>query len=364
MPTPNYYQTGTITLTSGSEGFTTSGAALQSVEIRAGDVIIANGLSLPIASITGENAGTLLDPCPAAAAGTLPVRIAFQNDTKRFHAWAVWLRDKLSIGHLMSFAEMPLAQDKIPYTTTGGGWSLSNLSTFGRNLIASSSASAARTALGASTVGSSIFAAANEQDVRTALGASTVGSALFAAVDASAARTALGASTVGASIFTADDAATARTAIGIGPSQVFPATGIKLTTTPSSDPNTLDAYEEGSWTPSLVFNGGSSGMTYSSRSGQYTRIGRTVFFDASFNLSAKGSSTGSAVIRGLPFSGQTYGAGGAFGFSFTGLTGAVTIYIAASELALYQANSGGFSTMDHTSFTNDTAIRVSGFYRV
>ena len=320
MPTPNYYQTGTITLTSGSEGFTTSGAALQSVEIRAGDVIIANGLSLPIASITGENAGTLLDPCPAAAAGTLPVRIAFQNDTKRFHAWAVWLRDKLSIGHLMSFAEMPLAQDKIPYTTTGGGWSLSNLSTFGRNLIASSSASAARTALGASTVGSSIFAAA--------------------------------------------DAATARTAIGIGPSQVFPATGIKLTTTPSSDPNTLDAYEEGSWTPSLVFNGGSSGMTYSSRSGQYTRIGRTVFFDASFNLSAKGSSTGSAVIRGLPFSGQTYGAGGAFGFSFTGLTGAVTIYIAASELALYQANSGGFSTMDHTSFTNDTAIRVSGFYRV
>ena len=320
MPTPNYYQTGTITLTSGSEGFTTSGAALQSVEIRAGDVIIANGLSLPIASITGENAGTLLDPCPAAAAGTLPVRIAFQNDTKRFHAWAVWLRDKLSIGHLMSFAEMPLAQDKIPYTTTGGGWSLSNLSTFGRNLIASSSASAARTALGASTVGSSIFAAA--------------------------------------------DAATARTAIGIGPSQVFPATGIKLTTTPSSDPNTLDAYEEGSWTPSLVFNGGSSGMTYSSRYGQYTRIGRTVFFDASFNLSAKGSSTGSAVIRGLPFSGQTYGAGGAFGFSFTGLTGAVTIYIAASELALYQANSGGFSTMDHTSFTNDTAIRVSGFYRV
>src|SRR5665647_161935 len=47
----------------------------------------------------------------------------------------------------------------------------------------------------------------------------------------------------------------------------FPATQ-----NPSSDPNTLDDYEEGSWTPALKFGGNSVGITYSAgnQTGQYT----------------------------------------------------------------------------------------------
>jgi hypothetical protein len=51
---------------------------------------------------------------------------------------------------------------------------------------------------------------------RTALGATTTGNSLFTAVDAAAGRTALGATTTGNSLFTAADAAAARTAIGAG----------------------------------------------------------------------------------------------------------------------------------------------------
>jgi hypothetical protein len=51
---------------------------------------------------------------------------------------------------------------------------------------------------------------------RTALGATTTGNALFVSADAAAGRTALGATTVGSNVFTAADAAAARTAIGAG----------------------------------------------------------------------------------------------------------------------------------------------------
>ncbi len=77
---------------------------------------------------------------------------------------------------------------------------------------------------------------------------------------------------------------------------VFPATQI-----PSSNANTLDDYEEGTWTPSVTFDGGSTGITYSNRFGFYTKIGRQVFVQCTVSLSSKGSSTGTAQIEGLPF---------------------------------------------------------------
>ena len=62
----------------------------------------------------------------------------------------------------------------------------------------------------------------------------------------------------------------------------------------STDANTLDDYEEGTWTPSV---GGTA--TYSSRTGTYTKIGRqvTAWFDVSILLVG----TGSGALQGLPF---------------------------------------------------------------
>jgi hypothetical protein len=69
----------------------------------------------------------------------------------------------------------------------------------------------------------------------------------------------------------------------------------------SADVNTLDDYEEGTWTPVIGGSTGTSGQTYSVQVGYYTKIGK--FVSASFYLvlSAKGTITGNAQIQGLPF---------------------------------------------------------------
>lgn len=69
----------------------------------------------------------------------------------------------------------------------------------------------------------------------------------------------------------------------------------------SSNANTLDDYEEGTFTPSLLFGGGNTDLVASVSNGRYTKIGRIVAFTIYITLTAKGSSTGDATITNLPF---------------------------------------------------------------
>jgi len=84
--------------------------------------------------------------------------------------------------------------------------------------------------------------------------------------------------------------------------------GIYLGVNSATAANLLDDYEEGTWTPNLLFGGGSTGMTYTTQSGIYTKIGRICHIQVRITLSAKGSSTGSAYVTGWPFSANS-GAG-------------------------------------------------------
>ena len=72
----------------------------------------------------------------------------------------------------------------------------------------------------------------------------------------------------------------------------------------STDANTLDDYEEGTWTPVIGGDGGESGQSYSGQTGHYTKTGRVVTVNFRVVLSAKGTITGSVVIKGLPFTTQ------------------------------------------------------------
>jgi len=67
----------------------------------------------------------------------------------------------------------------------------------------------------------------------------------------------------------------------------------------SSDANTLDDYEEGTWTPSI---GGTA--TYGTRIATYTKIGDTVraYFDITIGTIGTGSTT---ILSGFPFSSNT-----------------------------------------------------------
>ena len=75
----------------------------------------------------------------------------------------------------------------------------------------------------------------------------------------------------------------------------FPATAVACT-----DVNTLDDYEEGTWTPTVIGTTAAGTVTYSVRNARYTKIGRTVFVETLLNWSA-GTGTGNLRVGGLPF---------------------------------------------------------------
>jgi len=76
----------------------------------------------------------------------------------------------------------------------------------------------------------------------------------------------------------------------------FPATQ-----NPSSDVNTLDDYEEGTWTPVIGGATSETGQTYNIQVGKYVKIGKFVHYHCYVGLTAKGTITGSVEIHGLPF---------------------------------------------------------------
>ena len=88
------------------------------------------------------------------------------------------------------------------------------------------------------------------------------------------------------------------TTIGVGgatPSASGSGITFPATQSASSDANTLDDYEEGTWTPSVGGN-----ATYTAQRGTYTKIGRQVV--ALFDIQISTIGTGSASqISGLPF---------------------------------------------------------------
>ncbi len=90
----------------------------------------------------------------------------------------------------------------------------------------------------------------------------------------------------------------------------------------SADANTLDDYEEGTWTPGIAFGEGTTGITYSVRAGVYIKLGKLVHIDGTVQLSSKGSSTGLLTITGLPFTIENSTAAGSSSANF-GFIGAI-----------------------------------------
>lgn len=73
----------------------------------------------------------------------------------------------------------------------------------------------------------------------------------------------------------------------------------------STNANTLDDYEEGTFTPVIGGSGGTSGQTYLNQGGYYIKIGQLVWILAYCVLSAKGTITTNVEIQGLPFTSNT-----------------------------------------------------------
>jgi hypothetical protein len=85
----------------------------------------------------------------------------------------------------------------------------------------------------------------------------------------------------------------------------FPATQLA-----SSNANTLDDYEEGTWTPTFGGSGSDpTGVSYSEQEGTYTKIGNRVFVEFFLSFTTFTGGSNAFYIRGLPFSGSGHGDG-------------------------------------------------------
>jgi trimeric autotransporter adhesin len=67
----------------------------------------------------------------------------------------------------------------------------------------------------------------------------------------------------------------------------------------STDVNTLDDYEEGTWTPNIAPNSGA--ITSYTSSGAYTKIGRLVTLNFTFTITNAGTGIGYIILSNLPF---------------------------------------------------------------
>lgn len=146
--------------------------------------------------------------------------------------------------------------------------------------------------------------------------------------------------------------------IATGGGMQFPATQV-----PSAGANVLDDYEEGTWTPSVAFGGASVGVTYASRSGTYTKIGRLVVATFDFTLSAKGSSTGNASVTGLPFTGVGNAAGVSSTYSgMASLTSEPLFVSSGTTLPVRQFGATGHANVTDANFTNSSRILATISY--
>jgi hypothetical protein len=118
----------------------------------------------------------------------------------------------------------------------------------------------------------------------------------------------------------------------------------------STDANTLDDYEEGTWTPLMSANGGGSdNWTSSTATGRYTKIGRLVSIQCTYTYTAKQTLTGDyAWMTGFPFTPSA-----AIGYFYVGINNA-----GGADTATY---SGFIFTSGIIGFNKDQNLSSPGY---
>lgn len=143
----------------------------------------------------------------------------------------------------------------------------------------------------------------------------------------------------------------------------FPATQV-----PSADANTLDDYEEGTWTPELRFGNATTGITYTTQSGHYTKIGNLVTATCMVVLSSNGTATGNAEIYNLPYT-VTLGRNSPVTVFSSGIsyTGSLNFQAegTTTRIALQQVTEAGSNSyLSEANFSDTASLTLSVTYLV
>jgi len=160
------------------------------------------------------------------------------------------------------------------------------------------------------------------------------------------------------------------TTIGVGaatPSASGAGITFPATQSSSSNANTLDDYEEGTWTPVMSGSTTAGTGTYTGQAGAYVKIGSVVYYSLDLSWSAH-TGTGNMNLSGLPFtSNGTYCAGALRASGGLALSAShypqVFVNVSATTLAWEQFPVGG-GFQSGIAMDTSAGIMIAGFYFV
>jgi hypothetical protein len=139
----------------------------------------------------------------------------------------------------------------------------------------------------------------------------------------------------------------------------------------SADANTLDDYEEGTWT--IAVQGSSTNPTvgYNFRVGTYVKVGKNVTLNGHFRTSSVAGGSGDVLITGLPFAVDNTSSYTTVGvcYVFNTATGKFPYYVrldnGGTSITLYygsgtvQSTSLVVSDLGTGNFSNETAFTIN-----
>ena len=138
----------------------------------------------------------------------------------------------------------------------------------------------------------------------------------------------------------------------------------------SADPNTLDDYEEGTFTPTVIGSTTAGTATYTTQNGRYTKTGRMVQIEL-YIVWSGGTGTGYLLISGLPFTSAnsvTYPALAVASVDNLALTANnyPNAYVSnnASTILIVQTPIGGGGVSSTVPYDSAAAVAIAGCYTV
>jgi len=143
------------------------------------------------------------------------------------------------------------------------------------------------------------------------------------------------------------EGATTQTGTGI----TFPATQ-----SASSNANTLDDYEEGTFTPTFGGSVSDPTVSYSTQIGTYTKVGRVVTATINLNPSSYSGGSGNLYLKGLPFTSSVAGTGAVYtsGVNWSTKT-QCTVYTPAGGNTYLRLLASGSNVTDYDVIVSDVS---------
>jgi hypothetical protein len=124
----------------------------------------------------------------------------------------------------------------------------------------------------------------------------------------------------------------------------------------SADPNVLDDYEEGTWTPFWGSESTAPTVTYNTQLGRYVKIGSVVYFSVRLISSGSSGGTGNLTLDGFPFVSGPYGDAApgfvSISFSYGWASGSNRVMTLGTQ-------AGNSRRIAYTTYAGDTNVQTS-----